>query len=188
MAGVPARTVLAALLAGVFAGIPASASDKQVQVELTGRIEPSCTLAPFGASGVKLAAVTLDLGDLSNTDPRSFRFTVNCNSPFEYRMASANGGLLHEGGGDASGGLLGLVPYRAESTIALTGGGQLSLTCRSDEMQAADVEASPCVVRSGKDIAIDETGLIKWKWTLNGQKLLGGKFEDTMTIYVGPQT
>jgi len=42
MAGVPARTVLAALLAGVFAGIPASASDKEVQVELTGRTEPSC--------------------------------------------------------------------------------------------------------------------------------------------------
>jgi len=45
MAGVPARTVLAALLAGTFAGIPASASDKEVQVELTGRIEPSCKLA-----------------------------------------------------------------------------------------------------------------------------------------------
>jgi len=51
MAGVPARTVLAALLAGIFAGLPASASDKEVQVELTGRIEPSCKLARDGVSG-----------------------------------------------------------------------------------------------------------------------------------------
>jgi len=188
MAGVPARSMLAALLASVFAGVPASASDKEVRVELTGRIEPSCSLAPFGASGVKLAAVTLDLGDLTNTDLRSFRFTVNCNFPFEFRMASAHGGLQHEAGPDASGGLTGLLPYTAESAVDLTGGGQISLACGSGEMRAGNVEASPCFVQSGNDVAINETGRIRWQWSLNGLKLLGGKFEDTMTIYVGPQT
>ncbi len=52
MAGVPGRTVLAALLAGTFAGIPARASDKEMQVELTDRIEPSCKLARDGVSGM----------------------------------------------------------------------------------------------------------------------------------------
>jgi len=52
MAGVPARTVLAVLLAGTFAGIPASASDKEVQVELIGEIEPTCKLARDGVSGM----------------------------------------------------------------------------------------------------------------------------------------
>jgi hypothetical protein len=39
MAGVPARSVLAALLAGVLAGSPASGSDKEARLALSDRSE-----------------------------------------------------------------------------------------------------------------------------------------------------
>jgi hypothetical protein len=183
MAGVPARSVLAALLAGVFAGLPASASDKEVQVELTGKIEPTCKLARGGESGSSLD-VNLDLGRLDDTTPREVRFTVDCNTPFEYRMASANGGFQHESRTDAASGFATLVPYRVDSTIS-TDGGALNLSCESGKMIAAAVKASPCMADSGDAIAIDREGLVMVSWRLERQNLIAGEYSDTLTLWIG---
>jgi len=183
MAGVPARTVLAALLAGTFAGIPASASDKEVQVELTGRIEPSCKLARDGASGSSLD-VSLNFGRLDDTTPREVRFSVDCNSPFEYRMASANGGFQHESRTDAASGFATLLPYRVDSTIP-TDGGPLNLSCDSGKMIAAAVKTSPCMADSGDAIAINREGLVTVSWERGRKNISGGKYSDTLTLWVG---
>jgi hypothetical protein len=184
MAGVPARSVLAALLAGVFAGLPASASDKEVQVELTGKIEPTCKLARGGESGSSLD-VNLDLGRLDDTTPREVRFSVDCNTPFEYRMASANGGFQHETrvAGTTSG-LMALLPYRVDSTIQ-TDRGPLNLSCESDKMIAAAVKTSPCMADSGEAIAINREGLVTVSWGRSRKKISGGKYSDTLTLWIG---
>jgi len=183
MAGVPARTVLAALLAGTFAGIPASASDKEVRVELTGRIEPSCKLARDGASGSSLD-VSLNFGRLDDTTPREVRFSVDCNTPFEYRMASANGGFQHEARIASSSGFASLVPYRVDSTIP-TDGGPLNLSCESGKMIAAAVKTSPCMADSGDAIAINREGLVTVSWERGRKNISGGKYSDTLTLWVG---
>jgi len=54
MAGGPARTVLAALLAGIFAGLPASASDKEVQVERACKLARDGTFASSQSQSQKI--------------------------------------------------------------------------------------------------------------------------------------
>jgi len=130
--------------------------------------------------------VNLHLGRLDDTTPREVRFSVNCNTPFEYRMASAHGGFQHESRTDASGGFMTLLPYRVDSTIA-TDRGPLNLSCTSDKMIAAAVEASPCAADSGDAIAINREGLVNVSWHLERQKLIAGEYSDTLTLWVGPK-
>ena len=184
MRGLFARTFGLAVAVAAM-GLPAGASDDRVEIELTGRIEASCKLARGGTSGSSLD-VNLDLGRLDDTTPREIRFNVDCNAPFEYRMASANGGLQHETRTDAASGFAALVPYRVDSTIP-TDGGPLNLACESGKMIAAAVKASPCMADSGDAIAIDREGLATVSWRLDQKKPMAGKFSDTLTLWVGPK-
>ena len=151
--------------------VPPAAAHDQVQISLIGTIERSCSL-----SG---ALATVDLGDVTKISRRDLSLGVSCNTPFEYTLISANGGLRHNGNVNRIGGFTDLLPYRVNVSVP-TDTGNARFSCASDQMTA---DARHCAaVDSGSGIALGQMAALSLSWQSPALPLLAGHFEDALTI------
>lgn len=162
--------VWAGACAFLLSGHPATASD-QVQIALIGEIETTCSL-----SG-SLAAV--DLGDVTATSRRDFTLGVSCNTPFQYTLVSANGGLRHAGNISRIGLFTDLLPYRVDVSVPTDAGGA-AFACDSASMTEGAGRCPPA--DSGSGIALDQTAALSLSWQPPQVPMLAGRFEDALTI------
>ncbi len=143
----------------------------QVQIALIGEIERTCSVSG-GLNAV-------DLGDVTRGSRRDLSLGVSCNTPFQYTLVSANGGLRHNGGLKRIGGFTDLLPYRV-NVLVPTDTGSAAFSCASDQMT---VQAGRCApADSGGGIALGQTAALSLSWQAPPLPLLAGRFEDALTI------
>ena len=171
-----AATTALGLFAPIFSG--ARAESDTDTITITGNIVEKCELpaAPAASS----------LGDLGAKTSHVITFDVNCNAPFEYALASANGALEHVVYGATPG-----FAHRHEYEVAVsipTDGDTISDSCDSSEILATG--ATCAFTDSGSDVAIDQTATLTITWddgpALPGAAtpLIAGDYADTLTITV----
>lgn len=143
----------------------------QVQIALVGEIERTC-----GVSG-GIAAV--DLGDVTAISRRDLTLGVTCNTPFQYTLVSANGGLRHSGTLTRIGAFADLLPYRVDVVVP-TDTGRASFACDSAAMVESARRCAPA--DSGDGIALGRTAALSLSWQLPPLPMIAGRFEDALTI------
>lgn len=170
-----ARAIAAALIVNPIvapvAQTAAAIPSDRVEIGLRGWIAPKCGLAGLGAS--------LDLGTLAASNPqgeRELRFTVNCNTPFAYSLASESGGLSHETATAGGPGLLALLPYDAVLSIAADDGETLRLAC------ASGAPGQSCAAESGERTAVAKDASLVLSWGPVAGRLIAGRYRDALRI------
>ena len=159
------------LWAGLFLLLPGTAMAAPVAdltLNLAGAISQVCTIRQTSQVNV------IELRDAPGAYDVDYR--VNCNSPLSVSMTSQNGGLEHDQyrNWPNSPGFTGMIRYDAQFKVDFPG-------------------AAPVVARSDrmKQVYTGETGVIPFEadarlhlsWTPEG-RLLGGRYQDTITIHV----
>ncbi len=163
------HTVWPSACALVFCGT-AFAAD-QVQIALVGEIERTCSV------NGGLAAV--DLGDVTAISRRDLTLGVTCNTPFQYTLVSANGGLRHTGTFSRIGAFADLLPYRVDVDVP-TDTGRALFACDSASMAESTHRCAPA--DSGDGIALGRTAALSLSWQLPPLPMIAGRFEDALTI------
>lgn len=135
----------------------------QVQIALIGEIERTCSVSG-GLDAV-------DLGDVTRGSRRDLSLGVSCNTPFQYTLVSANGGLRHNGGLKRIGGFTDLLPYRV-NVLVPTDTGSAAFSCASDQMTVQAGRCAPAQTRGGNrsrsdrgallDLASPATAVARW--------------------------
>lgn len=143
----------------------------QVQIALVGEIEKSCA--------VSSAAATVDLGSVVNSGSRNLSLGITCNTPFQYSLTSANGGLRHAGSVTRVGAFADLLPYRVKVTVPTDAGGA-AFSCDSANMTAGASRCGPA--DSGSGITLGRMASLSLSWQAPQQPLIAGSFEDALTI------
>jgi hypothetical protein len=146
-------------------GAPVVASpDDTVVLELAGVKEPEC-----GLSGL---AGTIDLGRLESTGQRSFSFSVTCNAPYIYAVASKNGGLTLLDQEPPS-----RIPYTITAEI-----GSLTASAVCD----APAASAGCVITAAPESETAQTAEVTISWRL-GAAAAAGVYQDELIFTVEPQ-
>ncbi|WP_125461552.1 MULTISPECIES: hypothetical protein [Rhodomicrobium] len=172
-----AHAFLAALIAQPVAAVLAqTAPADRIEIALRGTILPKCEMAGIGAS--------LDLGTLSPSAPQGLRelnFSINCNTPFAYRLVSLHDGLRHESAGEAGAGLATRLPYSAAVIFGTDEGTPLRLDC-------ASVQLGPgCQGDSGERSAVGKDALLLLSWGPVPAALLSGRYRDELRLGLNPR-
>ena len=167
---------IAAVIGGFSwpAGAIPGAGDK-VQIEVTGNIRPYCSNS---AASVPIAA-----GDPSKPGSSKFSFTVDCNAPFQYTMASQNGAMRLVDAPTSAPREAIEVPYDVHIRIPLTLGGAIDDTCNSASIrQGAAITCK--FTDSGQKVAIGQQAVTQVSWNGAQGHLLAGHYSDQLTVFV----
>jgi hypothetical protein len=143
----------------------------RVHIALVGDIEQKCGLSGSTAS--------VQLGDVTTHNHRDLTLGLSCNTPFQYTVQSANGGLRHAGPVNRIGPFIDLLPYRV-NVVVPTDRGNAVFSCDSDGMTKAARRCAPA--DSGDGIAVSETVSLSLSWQSPRLPMLAGRFEDALTI------
>lgn len=155
---------------GTLVASPVGAVDR-VHIALIGEIQQRC-----GLSG---SATSIDLGDVTRVSRRDLMLGISCNTPFQYTLLSANGGLRHAGPVHRIGPFTDLLPYRVNVTVP-TDAGHAEFVCDSDHMTAGARQCAPA--DSGAGIAVAQTAALSLSWQPPQLPMIAGRFEDALTI------
>lgn len=175
----------AGVLLGLAAAIPAAAAEldtPSVRVEVTGRIDPACTIgAADEVSPDDVFVPAMDLGSALEAEGRSpvVPFRVECNTAFHYLIQSENGGLrsIHHEAIAPGSGFAAIIPYTVDFWVRTEGGLIRAEDCRS---------LQGCEGSSEGHAAFDAPGEVAIHWSTD-QALLAARYEDTLTITVAVQ-
>jgi hypothetical protein len=173
--GLAAALLTGSAAAGILAG--GSFAANKVTVTLQGTITPECAI-----TGNNTASP--DIGDITKPGSKETNFTVNCNTPFRYRLTSLNGGFQHEAAGAGAGAAKGFttsVPYNVAVVIP-TDDIPIRDTCGSASIKAGQITCPFSDSRNG--IAIDATARVTMAWTPPREALLAGQYSDRLTFTV----
>jgi hypothetical protein len=147
-------------------------------VTLQGSITAACSVT--GSS-----AVSPEIGDITKAGSKETEVTVDCNTPFKYRLVSLNGALQHELAGTAAAsapkGLDASVPYNVTVVIP-TDGGTIRDTCASANIKAGQVTCAFGDSRNG--IAIGAAARVTIAWTSPRDAVMAGQYSDRLTFTV----
>lgn len=164
----------ALLFAGWMTASAASAGPlDQVHIALIGQIEQKC--------GLTGSVANVQLGDVTTHTHRDLALGLSCNTPFQYTVQSANGGLRHAGPISRIGPFIDFLPYRV-SVVVPTDRGNAVFTCDSDSMTPGARRCDPA--DSGEGIAVSKSASLSLSWQPPQTPMVAGRFEDALTISV----
>ena len=112
---------------------------------------------------------------------RAFPFTVNCNTPFSYRLEAQYGALTNSGALPAATGLVAAIPYDVGVHIP-TDGAPIEDRCPGDSLAAGRVRCP--FSSSGNNIALGSHARLTVTWTPQGRAPLAGDYVERLTIRV----
>jgi hypothetical protein len=155
----------------------AAIMEDHVAIELRGRIEPKCSLSEMG--GRLIFTIGADRG---RDQSAALGFTINCNTPFIYRLSADHGAMRLQGAGAASDDGHLQLPYRVSLSIPTENGGTVSAQCGGEALRSAVAE--DCAIDSGDRIAINKRGQITVKLPAGAVQPMEGQYTENMTIEV----
>lgn len=158
-------------MAGLFLAGSAYAQTS-VTVTLRGEVEKSCSITGL--------ATSVALGNLSLTGNQTLNFTMSCNAPYTYTLASTYGGLRHSSGPTAPSGFSVLVPYTVRIILPRETT-PIDNTCASSTIISGSQTCA--FTNSGTEISINAASEIRLNWT-GVSNLVGGSYSDTLTLRV----
>ncbi|MFJ6025707.1 hypothetical protein ACIQC9_14030 [Brevundimonas sp. NPDC092305] len=177
----------AAMLSVVFAGqasalerpLPTPNDRTDITYEVTGVISPRCAIdqeshqASFGQ--------ILDQQTGGNVARQiDLSFSIDCNSPFQLRMESQNGGLSTDMQGAAV--FRRLIPYQAALTVD---GRRRGLECTSTQMAASGRDG--CNVKfTAERGARNAAGALQLSLDASPAPLLAGRYQDRIVVQISP--
>jgi hypothetical protein len=153
---------------------PTRASDV-VTIELSGEIEPKCGLSALPAA--------LGLGQISSSGSQEVPFRVDCNTPFEYVVASREGALKNNDFSGNAAGFTNRLPYLLEIRVQIDGG---VLVSRCDSADLTGSSPACGNANSGSATAIDQAASLAISWAA-GAELSAGTYSDTVTLTFRPR-
>jgi hypothetical protein len=174
-----ARTAFICLFSLQILAVATSAAimEDHVAIDLRGRIEPKCSLSEMGGR------LTFTIGaDRGRYQSAALGFTINCNTPFIYRLSADHGAMRLQGAGAASDDARLQLPYRVSLTIPTQGGGTMSAQCGGEALGAAG--AGACEADSGDRIAINKRGRITVNLPAGAEQPMEGQYTENMRIEV----
>jgi hypothetical protein len=127
--------------------------------------------------------LTFTIGaDRGRDQSAALGFTINCNTPFIYRLSADHGAMRLQGtGAGPDDGHL-QRPYRVSLTSPVQGGGTLSARCDSATLGAA--ASGSCEADSGDRIAINKRGQILVNLPAGAEQPMEGQYTENMRIEV----
>ena len=143
-----------------------------VTVTLRGEVEKECSITGL--------ATSVSFGDLSLTGNQTLNFTMSCNAPYTYTLASTYGGLRHSSGPTAPSGFTALAPYTVRIIIPRETT-SIDNTCASSTIISGSQTCS--FTTSGTEISINAAAQLRLNWT-GLTNLRGGSYSDTLTLTV----
>ena len=163
------------LVAGGFVGDLAADASK-VAIGLQGHISPKCSLSDMAGQ--------LDFG--SGGSGRASRsaavdFTIDCNTPFIYRLSAQEGAMRLQGSSPGASEAHARLPYNISLTIPTDDGGALRAGCGS-EVLSADASGRGCDADSGQAIATHRRGQILVSLRSGSELPKAGSYTDNLDI------
>jgi hypothetical protein len=153
----------------------AAIMEDHVAIELRGRIEPKCSLSEMGGGLIFTIGA-----DRARDQSAALGFTINCNTPFIYRLSADHGAMRLQGAAPDDGHLQ--LPYRVSLTIPTENGGTVSAQCGGEALRSAVAE--DCAIDSGDGIAINKRGQITVNLPAGAEQLVEGQYTENMRIEV----
>lgn len=160
----------------LIVGMPALGSETaSLELSIEGKIPKRCSFVENGSPTM----IVKSTGTTGN-------FVVDCNTPFEYSMKSANGALLHSLSAEQipNSAFKRKIPYEVNVVIPLDQSTkpEINDSCLSMTIN----NPSECELsNSGSGIAINRRGSLTLRPILNANDLyLAGGYTDTLTIGV----
>ena len=156
---------------------PTAAIAQQVNLDLAGEIELTCTFESAGSGNE-----TIDISELGPGQV-TVDLEVDCNAPFSYTIESQNGGFLNADALDLSStGGTALVPYSAIISIdGLTDLGLTAATTDSEEMARANGGFS---ANSNGAVVFQSGGEMVIEWDTTDISLFAGEYSDVITLSI----
>ncbi|MEJ2227774.1 MAG: hypothetical protein P8Y67_05945 [Alphaproteobacteria bacterium] len=172
--------VLSAAGALITEGTAATIKDRHISVKLNGDILPVCKLLDVNGLENQALAFHMSPDDITKPGASEFKFIVDCNIPFEYRLEAQYGALAHQDGKSASGKLTAEIPYHVAVHIP-TSGAPIDDQCWGKDLQTGKTRCQ--FSNSGNAIALKRTGKLTLAWMPKGT-LLAGQYSEKLTIKV----
>ena len=168
------RLLALSLGAGLFAS-DLSADASKVTIRLQGHISPKCGLSDmsgqldFGKAGIgrESRRATVD-------------FTIDCNTPFIYRLSAREGAMRLQSSDPAANPAQARLPYDVSLTIPTDDGGTLRASCGSDRLRADTAQA--CDADSGNAVATRQRGQMVVNLTPAARGPVEGRYTDNLEI------
>ena len=162
------------LAAGGCVGALAADASK-VAIGLQGHISPKCSLSDmagqldFGSSGIGRASRSAAVD-----------FTIDCNTPFIYRLSAQEGAMRLQGSGPASEAHT-ILPYNIGLTIPTDDGGTLKAGCGSEAL-VTGTPGRGCDADSGHAIATHRRGQILVSLRSGSELPRAGSYTDNIQV------
>lgn len=170
------RIITPALLAAAALSLPHDAgAAKRVTLTLQGSITAVCAITGTASDGLSAG-----LGDVTRPGSKETDYTINCNTPFRYRLVSQNGALRHEAALSAPAGFAAAVPYQVAVVIP-TDDVTIRDTCASESIKAGQVTCPFSDSRNG--VAIDGRAKVTMAWGAQSMPIAGA-YSDRLTFTV----
>jgi hypothetical protein len=176
-----AAAMLSAVLAGQATALERPLTPdyrKDITYEVTGVISPRCAIdqdvhqASFGQ--------ILDQQTGGNVAREiELAFSIDCNSPFQLRMESQNGGLTTDARGDAV--FRRLIPYDA---ALIVDGRRRGLECTSARMAASGRQG--CDIKFTAERGANASGALQLSLDASSAPLLAGRYQDRIVVQISP--
>lgn len=132
-------------------------------------------------------AQTATLTSLEQSGTLALPFTLDCNSTFDIRVASSNGGFkLADRDAAAPQGFLSTLDYDVAVSFA-TDMGSVSDHCAASALTAGCGLYGTVAgqgLSSGDGVGMDEDGAITLTWSAPSQRLIAGQYQDVITVIV----
>jgi hypothetical protein len=151
----------------------AAAGPAAVSIEIAGSIEPRCSNTGF--------SFPLHIKDLSQAGSSAVQFEAGCIAPFQYSVASRNGGFKLDGPAPPSG-FAASLPYNVSVRIPLTGGQSIEDRFTSDQIKSGSNSFS--FSNSGNAVSIQKTAEIGVAWKASVKPLSPGAYQDQLTVKI----
>lgn len=167
----------AALGSGYSATDAPLGAPSDLRIELRGQVTARCQMA----SPPNLA----ERPDLTKAGEMQAQFGLDCNTPFNLRVRSGEGGFSAEGPRE---GVTRLIPYDISIAIDTDAGMNALGWCGADQL--ADQQSGSCAFGSGEGwssgdaTAINRTGTMRLRWGGPGDAntLPLGRYRDTVIV------
>lgn len=173
------KSLIAFALLGACSASALAAS--KVSIRLEGDITPECAISGGLGGTSAVLGLPLELGDITRRGRKDFRFLVNCNAPFGYRLEAQYGALTNTGVEKASDGFAAAVAYDVIVRIP-TDGAPIHDWCSSESLRSGRVT---CLFsNSGNAIALRSQAELSLTWRSPGKTLMAGQYVDRLTIRV----
>lgn len=154
------------------------AEASKVTIGLQGHISPKCSLSDmsgqldFGNTGIGRESRSATVG-----------FTIDCNTPFIYRLSARHGAMLLQGSRKRASNARARLPYRISLTIPTDDGRTLSVDCPGENL-SGNLRGNGCYAESGHAVAMNKRGQFAVKMNSPARDQVAGNYRDQIRVNV----